>query len=69
MDGLVGMAALGRGLHTDELARTLTVVQLGRDLLHEIETGTSGPVNAAGLFRVLDAARHRADDLDVLAAA
>ena len=75
-DGVNGMAgvaslgmAVGRGLQADAVARTLTVVQLGRDLLHEIEAGTAGPVNPARLFRVLDAARDRADDLGVLAAA
>ena len=73
MNGTAGVASLsvavGRGARADAVARTLTVIQLGRELLHEIEWGATRSGDPAGLVRVLDEARDRADDLGVLAAA
>ena len=66
MDGLLGRTPVGPGAHAEEVARTLTVIHLGRDLLRAIELGTAPPTIGRALIHTLTAATHRADDLGVL---
>jgi hypothetical protein len=67
VDGLTGVvslgAAVGRGARADEVARTLTTMRLGRDLLRAIERGAAPPSIARGVIRTLAAAQRRAEQL------
>ena len=70
VNGMVEEATLGmaveRGARTDDLARTLTAIQLGRDLLREIELGAESPSVSARLVTILGEARRRAERLGAL---
>ena len=73
MNGTAGVASLGvavgRGARADAVARTLTVIQLGRELLHEIETGTAAVFSRDGLIHALYEAGCRAENFGAVQAA
>ena len=70
MDGMVDVTSLGvtfeRGARLNGLARMLTVIQLGRELLREIELGAVSPAVGVGLIPTLNEARRRVEDIGAL---